>query len=83
MSTINLFVFSNIVPKVSWLSNEEGNFLHIKKPTCPGNKIVYLVVKIELRSLAHVPHITKKQQQKLKNRSVKKAKKSKKQFRFH
>ena len=83
MSTINLFVFSNIVPKVSWLSNEEGNFLHIKKPTCPGNKIVYLVVKIELRSLAQVPHITKKQKQKLKNRSVKKAKKSKKQFRFH
>ena len=83
MSTINLFVFSNIVPKVSWLSNEEGNFLHIKKPKCPGNKIVYLVVKIELRSLAQVPHITKKQQQKLKNRSVKKAKKSKKQFRFH
>ena len=83
MSTINLFVFSNIVPKVSWLSNEKGNFLHIKKPKCPGNKIVYLVVKIELRSLAQVPHITKKQQQKLKNRSVKKAKKSKKQFRFH
>ena len=83
MSTINLFVFSNIVPKVSWLSNEEGNFLHIKKPTCPGNKIVYLVVKIELRSLTQVPHVTKKQQQKLKNRSVKKAKKSKKQFRFH
>ena len=71
MSTINLFVFSNIVPKVSWLSNEEGNFLHIKKPKCPGNKIVYLVVKIELRSLTQVPHVTKKK----KNRSVKKAKK--------
>ena len=72
MSAINLFVFSNIVPKVSWLSNEEGNFLHIKKPKCPGNKIVYLVVKIELRSLTQVPHVTKK---KKKNRSVKKAKK--------
>ena len=60
MSTINLFVFSNIVPKVSWLSNEEGNFLHIKKPKCPGSKIVYLVVKIELRSLTQVPHVTKK-----------------------
>ena len=44
MCTINLFVFSNLVPRVSWLSNrEEGSFLDIKKPAYPGNEVVYLV----------------------------------------
>ena len=42
--TIILFVFSNLIRRVSWLSNrEEGTFFHIKKPTCPGNEVVYLV----------------------------------------
>ena len=40
MCTINLFVFSNSVPRVSW---EESAFYHIKKPTCPGNEVVYLI----------------------------------------
>ena len=54
---------SNLVPRVSWLSDkEEGVFLHIKKPTCSGNQVVYLVtaVKIELRTLTQVSHVTKK-----------------------
>ena len=41
---INLFVFSNYVLRVSWLSDrEEGAFLYIKKPKCPENEVVYLV----------------------------------------
>ena len=44
MCRINWFVFSNLAPRVSWLSDrEEGALLHIKKPTCPGNEVVYLV----------------------------------------
>ena len=42
--TINLFVFSNFVFRVSWvLDGDEGTSLHIKKPTCPGNEVVDLV----------------------------------------
>ena len=44
MSTMNLFVFSNLVPRVSRLSDrEEGVFLHIKKLMCPGNEVMYLL----------------------------------------
>ena len=40
----NLFVFSNLFPMLSWLSDrEEGAFLHIKKPTFPDNEVGYLV----------------------------------------
>ena len=42
MCTINLFVFSNLVSKVSWIfSREEGVFLLIKKPTSSGNEVVF------------------------------------------
>ena len=42
--TIILFVFSNLVPRAFWLYDRgEGAFFHIKKPTCPGNEVVYLV----------------------------------------
>ena len=44
MCMINLFIFSTLAPRVSWLfDKEEDAFLHIKKPTCPGNKVLYLV----------------------------------------
>ena len=44
MCIINLIVFSNLVPRVSWLSDkEEAAFLHIKKAKCPGNMVVYLL----------------------------------------
>ena len=44
MWTIKLFAFSNLVPRVSWLSDREGGtFFHIKNPTCSGNELVYLL----------------------------------------
>ena len=43
MFMINMFVFINLVPRISWLSGkEEGTILHIKKPKYPGNQVVYL-----------------------------------------
>ena len=37
---MSLFVLSNLVPTASWLSDiEECAFVHLKKPTCPGNKV--------------------------------------------
>ena len=49
MCTINLFVFSNLISRVSWLSDrEEGTFHYIEKPTCPGNQVVYLVTAWKL-----------------------------------
>ena len=37
---MSLFVLSNLVPRASWLSDtEEWAFVHLKKPTCPGNKV--------------------------------------------
>ena len=48
MCTIN-FLFSNLVPRVSWPSdNEEDTFRHINKPTYPGNKVVNLVTTWKL-----------------------------------
>ena len=44
MCTINLIVFSNLIPRVSWLfDREECVFLHIKKSTWPGNEVLYSV----------------------------------------
>ena len=44
-----VFVFSNLVPRVRWLSDkEEGVFLHIKKQACSGNKVMYLVTAWKL-----------------------------------
>ena len=63
MRMIHLLVFSNLVSRISWLSDrEEGDLLHIKKPTCSGNEILYfeVIMKIELRSLMQVSQLTKK-----------------------
>ena len=45
----NQFVcIQQICSQVPCLSHAEGTFLHIKKPTCSGNKIVYLVTAWKL-----------------------------------
>ena len=49
MCTINLFLFSNLIFWVSWLFDwEKGVFLHIKKPTCLRDEVVYLVTACKL-----------------------------------
>ena len=63
MCTINLFVLSNLIPRVSWLSDkEEGTFLHTKKANMPWEKgfVFSYSVKIELWSLMQVLHVTEK-----------------------
>ena len=78
MCTINLFVFSNLVSKVSWIfSREEGAFLLIKKPTCSGNEVVFSYsVRIDFVVAK------KKNNKKIKNSWVKKTKKLRKRYGF-
>ena len=76
ISTIKLFVFSNLVPRISCFSIKEGGVLHIKEQTCPGNKVVYLVTacKFNCGRKRKVSYPTKNK----KNRWVKKDKKLRK-----
>ena len=49
MCTTNFLGFISLIPRVFRLSNrEEGAFFHIKKPTYPGSKVVYLVTAWKL-----------------------------------
>ena len=49
LKSYTLFVFSNLVPRVCWLSDKvEGVVLHVKKQACSGNKVMYLVTAWKL-----------------------------------
>ena len=49
MCGINLFIYSNLVSRVSWLSGrDECALLHTKKLTCPGYQVLYLVTAWKL-----------------------------------
>ena len=58
-SSVSIFDFEQV--NAGWVK-DKGVFLHIKKPTCSENQVVHLVttVKIELRALTQVSHVTKK-----------------------
>ena len=76
MCTINLFAFSKLVPRVSWLSDrKEVAFSSYQKPIIPWERgcVFSYSVKIELRSLTQVSHVTK-----MKKKKAKKKKKLKK-----
>ena len=80
MCTINLFAFSKLVPRVSWLSNrKEVAFSSYQKPIIPWERgcVFSYSVKIELRSLTQVSHVTKMKKKKAKKK-LKKLKKLKK-----
>ena len=73
MCTLNLFVLSNLVPRVSWLSDkEEGAYKKASMSWEQGCVFSYST-KIELRSLTQGSHVTKK----IKDEWAKKAKKKK------
>ena len=61
MCAINLFVFSNLVPRVSWLSDtEEGPFISKANMSCERGSVFSYSVKTEVQSPAQVSHVTKK-----------------------
>ena len=77
MCTINLFLFNSLVPRVSGLSDRDGRrFASYQKANMPWERVCVFSysVKIELRSLRQVLHVTKQK----KNRRIKKAKKLRK-----
>ena len=70
---INLFVFSNLVPRVSWLPDrEEGPFISKANIFWERGSVFSCGVKTELQSPTQVSHVTKK------NTWVKNAKKLRK-----
>ena len=80
MCTINLFAFSKLVPRVSWLSDrKEVAFSSYQKPIIPWERgcVFSYSVKIELRSLTQVSHVTKMKKKKAKKKKLKKLKKVK------
>ena len=74
---INLFVFSNLVPRVSWLPNrEESPFISKANIFWERGSVFSCGVKTALQSPTQVSHVTKKYMSK-------KRKKTKKKSRLH
>ena len=82
MCTINLFVFRNLVRRVSWLSNkEEGTpFFISKKQQALGTR---LCISLQHKNWITVTNTSFTFNEKIKRRWAKKAKKTKKKLRLH
>ena len=73
MCAINLFVFSNLVPRVSWLSDtEEGPFILKSNMSWERGSVFSYSVKTELQSPTQVSHVTKKKDSKKRKKTRKK-----------
>ena len=79
MCKTNLFVFSNLIPRVSWLSGRKMPFFISKNPTCPGKWgcVFSYSMKIELQLLTQVSPVTKKNKKWMSKKSKKTKKKLK------
>ena len=78
MCTINLFAFTNLVPRVSWLSEREGHLSSYQKASMPWEWGCTFSYSMKIELLANISFMLNK---KVKNRWIKKTKKNKEKVR--